>query len=110
MTEPQTPSRLPPEALSRMGSLVPTKTGQWFQNAGASVPDSSIVDPIPTALTCSPQAQEHSHPEDPEENEDGKRPQRLEQQEGRAADGFIGDLEKFNCQFDPLSEDINQGE
>ena len=66
-----------------------------------------MVDPLPASLLPT---FPHSHPEDPEENEDGKRPQRLEQQEGRAADGFIGDLEKFNCQFDPLSEDINQGE
>lgn len=64
----------------------------------------------PFALTCSSQAQKHSHPEDPEENEDGKCPQWLEQQERRAPDGFICDLEKFNCQFFSLSEDKNQDE
>ena len=72
--------------------------------------DSRVMDPTPTALTCSSQAQEYGHPGDPEENEDGKRPQWLEQQERRVADGFICDSEKFNCQFYSLSEDKNQDE
>ena len=66
--------------------------------------------PSPAVLTCRPQAQEHRHPEDPEDNEDGQCPQRLEQQQRGGADGFICDLEKFNCQFDSLSEDKNQDE
>lgn len=70
-----------------------------------SVPDSKVK---PTALTCSPQAQEHGHPEDPEEDEDCTCPQWLEQQERRAANGFICDPEKFNCQILFLSQDKNQ--
>lgn len=76
--------------------------------AGSSVPNSQVMEP--TALTCGSQAQQHSHPEDPEENEDGKCPQWLEQQERRVADGLIYDLEKLNCQFYSLSEDKNQAE
>lgn len=60
--------------------------------------------------TSSAQAQQHSHPEDPEENEDGTRPQWLEQQERTAADGFVCDVEKLNCQFYPLPEGKNQGQ
>lgn len=60
--------------------------------------------------SSSAQAQQHSHPEDPEENEDGTRPQWLEQQERTAADGFVCDVEKLNCQFYPLPEGKNQGQ
>lgn len=60
--------------------------------------------------TGSSQTQQHSHPEDPEENEDGKRPQWLQQQERTAADGFICDSEQLNRQLHSLSEGENQGQ
>jgi hypothetical protein len=69
-----------------------------------------VWDPHPLSLTCSSQAQQHSNPEDPEKHEDGKCPHWLEQQERSGADGFVGDLEKLNCQFYSLSEDKNQDE
>lgn len=108
MTEPLTPSLLSSDTSSFTGGLVPIKTGQWFQNGGPPMHNSKAMEP--TTLTCSSQAQQHSHPEDPEENEDGKSPQWLEEQEWRVADGFIYDLEKFNCQCYSLSEDKNQAE
>lgn len=61
-------------------------------------------------LTCGSQTQQHSHPEDPEENEDGKCPQWLQQQERTSADCFICDSEKLNRQFHSLSEGENQGQ
>lgn len=68
--------------------------------------DSSIM----VTPTSSPQAQQHSHPEDPEEDEGGKRPQGLEQQGRTAADGLICDAEKLDCRFHSLSEGENQDE
>lgn len=70
----------------------------------------SADSPKVVTLTSSPQAQQHSHPEDPEENEDGTCPQWLEQQERTAADGFVCHVEKLNCQFYPLPEGKNQGQ
>lgn len=61
-------------------------------------------------LTGSSQAQQHSHPEDPEGNKDGKCPQWLEEQERAAADGFVCHLEKLDCRFHSPSECEDQDE
>lgn len=61
-----------------------------------------------THLTCGAQAQEHGHPKRPEEEEDGARPERLEQQEGAAAEGLVCDLQNLDCQLRSPPQDKNQ--
>ena len=77
---------------------------------GLPCADSKGTVPPPPHLTCGAQAQEHSHPERPEEEEASDRPQRLQQQERTAVDGLVGDPQELNGQFHSLSQDKNQHE
>lgn len=95
MTEPLSPPLSSPDTPGRTRDLALTGMADR----------SKMVTP-----TSSSQAQQHSHPEDPEEDEGGKCPQWLEQQGRTAADGLICDLEKLDCRFHSLSEGENQDE